>query len=130
MAEFIVVETPNLNSSLLLKRKVCEDLACSSISFNTKRFSFSKVDDLKEVFEFELNSGTKFLVLDFSDLETIGSVQIGLLMVTLRSFRKIGGDLLLSNVPEHIVRILNRMGVLRAIKAFQTSEDALENLQN
>jgi len=71
--------------------------------------SAKNVQALRELFKQHLNNGAHSMVLDFSQVESIDSVGIGLLVATHNSLTKAGGCLSLVNVSHDIYQLFTLM---------------------
>lgn len=83
--------------------------------------SAKNVQDLRALFKRCLEDGARSLELDFSRVESIDSVGIGLLVATHNSLAKIGGSLSLTNVGQDIYHLLNLMRLDKHFSILQAS---------
>jgi len=73
------------------------------------RLSAQDAPGLRELFRQRIQEGARRIVLDFSRVESIDSVGIGLLVATHNSLAKLGGALVLVAVPRDIHQLLTLM---------------------
>ena len=71
--------------------------------------SAKNVQALRELFKQHLQDGARSMVLDFSQVQSIDSVGIGLLVATHNSLAKVGGSLSLANVGQDIFQLFTLM---------------------
>lgn len=83
------------------------------------RLSAQDAPSLREFFRERIQEGARRIVLDFSRVESIDSVGIGLLVATHNSLAKLGGALVLISVPRDIYQLLTLM---RLDKHFSISQ--------
>lgn len=88
------------------------------ISLETS-ISAKNVQDLREKFKEHVQRGARLMELDFTRVESIDSVGIGLLVATHNSLVKVGGSLSLVKVGQDIHKLLTLM---RLDKHFSVSQ--------
>lgn len=66
------------------------------------------------------------VVLDFSGLEYISSAGLRVLLLAMKATKKLAGELIISNMEDHIKEIFDIAGFLPIFKITATVEDALE----
>lgn len=85
--------------------------------------SAKNAQDLRELFKQHVSDGTRNLELDFSNVGSIDSVGIGLLVATHNSLAKVGGALSLCNVSQDIRQLF---ALMRLDKHFHVSQAQAE----
>lgn len=73
------------------------------------RVSAQDVPGLREAFRVRIQEGARQLLLDFSRVESLDSMGIGLLVATHNSLTKLGGALVLTGVNKDIHQLLSLM---------------------
>jgi anti-anti-sigma factor len=86
------------------------------------RLSAQDAPALREEFRQRIQDGARSIVLDFSRVESIDSVGIGLLVATHNSLAKLGGALKLSTVPKDIYHLLTLMRLDKHFSIEQAKE--------
>lgn len=69
--------------------------------------------------------GQQNLVLDFQELDYIGSAGLGALIGFAKQARERGGDLKLLRVPERIYKIIELLGFTKVLQVHQTEDTVL-----
>lgn len=85
--------------------------------------SAQNVQTLREMFKQRLQDGARSMELDFSQVESIDSVGIGLLVATHNSLAKVGGSLSLVNVGQDIYQLLTLMRLDKHFSIAQASAE-------
>lgn len=83
--------------------------------------SAQNAQTLREMFKEHLQGGARLLELDFTRVESIDSVGIGLLVATHNSLAKVGGSLSLVNVGHDIYQLLTLMRLEKHFSISQAS---------
>lgn len=72
--------------------------------------------------------GARDLVLDFSGVGFVDSSGLGALLGRYKKVSERGGRVALSAPAPHVNRLLELSGIMRIIRTYETTEDALEDL--
>lgn len=83
--------------------------------------SASNTPALRKLLQERLQGGARRMALDFTSVESIDSVGIGLLVATHNSLAKVGGSLSLTNVRQDIYQLLTMMRLDKYFSIFQAS---------
>lgn len=86
------------------------------------RLSAQDAPGLRELFRQRIQEGARRIVLDFSRVESIDSVGIGLLVATHNSLAKLGGALVLTAVPRDVYHLLTLMRLDKHFSITQATE--------
>jgi anti-anti-sigma factor len=78
-------------------------------------FTNTKLNDFRELVQFEKDAGNSSFRIDFSGTTVIDSMAIGCLVATYNSLRHNEGSLQLVNVPETIRELLKVMHMDRTL---------------
>ncbi len=81
---------------------------------------------LKERLNKLIENEKKDFIIDFSELVHINSLAMGILRGKLREVRKIGGDIKLINLNDHIKTIFEMVGLDEIFGIYASEEEALE----
>ena len=87
------------------------------------------VDRLRATIEDLLGTGTKQLVLDLEELNTVDSSGIGLLTRSLTNAKQQGGSLKLVNPSKFVVQTLKLVGIFKLFEVFQDTAAAVASYQ-
>ena len=79
-------------------------------------FTSIKLNDFRELVQFEKDAGNNSFIVDLSNTTVIDSMAIGCLVATYNSLRHNDGTLKLINVPETIKKILRVMHMERVLE--------------
>ncbi len=85
------------------------------------------VDHLKATFDQLIGAGENQVVLNLSDVPLLDSSGIGLLVKTLTTIKKSGGDIRLVNPSKFTVQTLRMIGVLNLFQIFEDESGAVES---
>lgn len=72
-------------------------------------------------------SGNVHLVADLAGVDYTSSVGLGALLATMKETRRQGGDLRLSNVTPHVLKILEMSGFTSIMKFYDDVESAVDS---
>lgn len=73
------------------------------------------------------NSGYKFILLDFSNLEFLSSAGVGSILGTIEISREQGGNIIICNPSEKIMHILEVLDLIDFFTIINTVEDAKQS---
>ncbi len=76
---------------------------------------------LRKLLQEHVHGGARRMALDFTSVESIDSVGIGLLVATHNSLAKVGGSLSLANVGQDIYQLLTLMRLDKHFSIVQAS---------
>ena len=88
------------------------------------------VDRVRATLEDALNAGNNCIVLDLSELATVDSSGIGLLVMYLNNAKQRGGSLKLLNPSKFAVQTLKMIGLLNLFQVFQDQEEAVASFKD
>ena len=74
-----------------------------------------------------VTSGKVQLVADFSGVDYTSSVGLRTLLATMKETRQQGGDLRLSNVTPHVLKVLELSGFTSIMKLYDDVESAVDS---
>ncbi len=89
----------------------------------------SKMDLLRRMEMYYENGHPRF-VLDCSQLESVGRIEMDILLCCLEEAMKHKGDVRLAQVRPSVLAVLSRTGAGRLFEIFDTSENAVSSYQN
>ena len=96
------------------------------LSGSLDMYSFPRLEShLHALFE----KGQYNLILDFRDLDYIGSAGLGALIGFAKQAREHGGDVKLLRVPERIGKIIELLGFTKVLQVHAAEESALASFQ-
>jgi anti-sigma B factor antagonist len=99
-----------------------EAIAVVRIKGTLNRFSCPR---LKDKLVRAVEAGTKELVVDMSDVSSVDSSGLGVLILTLQRTRQVGGGLRLAGANEKLSTILTTMALDRLLQQDDTVQDSL-----
>ena len=77
----------------------------------------------------EIEAGQHHFVLNMGKLTYISSAGLGVLLGVLKRLQTEKGDLILTNVPDKIKRVVDLLGFSKLFKIYKTEELALADLR-
>ncbi len=83
------------------------------------------VDRLRNDIDNCLDGGTSRIVVNMTNLKSLDSSGIGVLVRSLGLAKKMGGSIKLSDVPEGVSQTLQVTGIWRLFESFKTDEEAI-----
>jgi len=108
--------------SIELQQLEGEAIGVVRIEGTLNRFSSPR---LKEVLRRAVDSGTNQLIIDLSDLTSVDSSGLGILIVMLQRARRVGGGLRLACANQRLVAILRTMSLDQLFQRDDTVQDAI-----
>ena len=75
-----------------------------------------------------LNEGSKYLILNFTNVGYMNSTGLGVLVKVQDKYKDADGDLILVNVPQKIFDLFKMLGMDTILKVKNTNQEALESL--
>lgn len=94
------------------------------------RISHTTKMDLLRRMEMYYENGHPRFVLDCSQLESVGRIEMDILLCCLEEAMKHKGDVRLAQVKPNVLAVLSRTGAGRLFEIFDTSENAVSSYQN
>ena len=83
------------------------------------------VDRLRSDIDTSLGAGTSRLVVNMTNLKSLDSSGIGVLVRSLGLAKKMGGSIKLADVPEGVAQTLQVTGIWRLFDVFKTDQEAI-----
>ena len=83
------------------------------------------VDRLRETLDDLMGNGDSYVVLDLSEVPTIDSSGIGLLVKSLTSAKQLGGSVKLLNPSKFALQTLKMIGLLYLFEIFEDQQQAV-----
>mgnify|MGYP006302154785 CR=1 FL=1 len=107
-------------SGLTVRR--CGDVVVLDMPRNLRA---AEVDQLREQLTDRRKEGDLKLVLNAKELRRIQEEDMPILIRSLRSFNFVGGKIVLVQTADSVRGVLDRVGVMRHVNAFETEEEGL-----
>ncbi len=89
------------------------------LTFKNSKTFLTKAKSLLE------DHGRAIAVLNLSNVEIIDSMSLGTLVALLKHVKKIGGDLIVTNLADPIKVLFNLLNFKTVFQCFETVEDAI-----
>ena len=102
--------------------RIDETIAVARITGTLDRFSCQR---LKDVLIDAVGAGSKELIIDLTDVTTVDSSGLGVLIVMFQRARLAGGGLRLTGLNERLTTILTTMSLDQVLHRDQTVQDAI-----
>ncbi len=83
-------------------------------------------DALKEV----VNEGFLKIIVNFKNLEYLGSSGLEILLGKIQAIRNKGGDIVLCEMSSKIYKVFDLLGLTNYFKIFKSEEEALKSFEN
>jgi anti-anti-sigma factor len=83
------------------------------------------VDRLRNDIDTSLGAGTSRIIVNMTNLKSLDSSGIGVLVRSLGLAKKMGGSIKLSDVPEGVSQTLQVTGIWRLFEVFKTDQEAI-----
>jgi anti-sigma B factor antagonist len=83
------------------------------------------VDRLRNEVDTSLGAGTCRVVVSMTNLKSLDSSGIGVLVRSLGLAKKMGGSIKLADVPEGVAQSLQVTGIWRLFEVFKTDQEAI-----
>ncbi|MEQ8474584.1 MAG: STAS domain-containing protein [Marinoscillum sp.] len=96
--------------------------------FNGDLIGENNGPELVELVNNTLTKGTKYCLIDISDVRYINSSGIGVLITILTKFRNKGGELFLIRPSEHVKKLLIITKLQAIFNIVDTEEQALDKI--
>ncbi len=105
--------------------KVINDVIVVVVTFS--RATYKEAGELKKILKEYQEKRFKKIVVDIRACEFIDSTFLGVLVFSLKSAAKIGGDIRIIQ-PSSIVRtLMEKVGTIKVFNVFDTIEEAVES---
>ena len=99
----------------------------SIVKVNLPRTTFSKAEEFKQLLDTLLAAKHIKIIIDFSECHYIDSMIVGVMVKTIKTIRKKGGDIYVITPSGNINVMFARTGLYKIIKQFWTIEKAIES---
>jgi len=104
------------------------DIAIKTIQLKTA--TIQQAANLKQALEYDMNHKIGKFIIDLSGCEFFDSTFLGVLVVTLKKVREIGGDLKIIKANSVSQLLLQRIGGSKIFNMFDTVEEALKSFDD
>jgi len=115
---------PALPHDVFIELRQLDDEAIGVVRIKGALDRFSS-PRLKDVLRRAVESGTNQLIIDLSELTSVDSSGLGILIVTLQRARRAGGGLRLASANQRLVAILRTMSLDQLFQRDDTVQDAI-----
>lgn len=93
------------------------------------RINIHNVFDVEEQITGLIDADHKLIVIDFSKVEYFGSNGIRILMLARRKLDKLGGDMVLVELSQFVVKILKAIDLVDIFKIMDSKEEGINALR-
>ena len=100
--------------------------AISIVNVKIPRVTSDKAEEFNQLLDTLLEANHSKIIMDLSDCQYIDSMIIGIMVQTLKTARKKGGDILVITPGGSINVLFARTGLYKIFKQFWTIEKAIE----
>ena len=108
--------------------KVINDVIVVVVTFS--RATYKEAGELKKILNEYMEKRFKKIVVDIRSCEFIDSTFLGVLVFSLKSAAKIGGDIRIIQ-PSSIVRtLMEKVGTIRVFNVFDTIDEAVDSYKS
>jgi anti-sigma B factor antagonist len=83
------------------------------------------VDRLRTDIDTSLGAGNSRIIVNMTNLKSLDSSGIGVLVRSLGLAKKMGGSIKLADVPESVAQSLQVTGIWRLFEVFKTDQEAI-----
>lgn len=94
---------------------------------NLSRATYKEAAQLKKILEKDIDNKIKKIIVDLSQCEFIDSTFLGVLVLSLKSSAKIGGDVRLVKPAEVAKTLMEKAGTLNVFNLYDSLNDAIES---
>jgi anti-anti-sigma factor len=101
------------------------DLAIEVVHLS--RATYKEAGQLKKRLDELIQSNQKKIIVDISQCEFIDSTFLGVLVLSLKSIAKIGGDLRLVRPHEVVKTLMDKAGTLNVFNVYNSTEEAINS---
>ena len=96
---------------------------------NLSRATYKEASQLKKNLDEFIKDKNKKIIVDISRCEFIDSTFLGVLVLSLKSIAKIGGDLRLVKPDEVVKALMEKAGTLNVFNLYNTLDDAIKSIE-
>jgi anti-anti-sigma factor len=96
---------------------------------NLGRATFKEAAQLKNILDQDINNKIRKIVIDLSQCEFIDSTFLGVLVLSLKSIAKIGGDIRLVKPADLAKSFMEKSGTLNVFNAYNSLNDAIQSFE-
>jgi anti-anti-sigma factor len=96
---------------------------------NLSRATFKEASQLKKNLDELIKNKQKKIIVDISQCEFIDSTFLGVLVLSLKSVAKIGGDLRLVKPDEVVKALMEKAGTLNVFNLYDTMDEAIKSYE-
>lgn len=103
------------------------DLAIEIV--NLSRATYKEASQLKKNLDDLIKNKHKKIIVDISQCEFIDSTFLGVLVLSLKSSAKIGGDIRLVRPPEVVKTLMEKAGTLNVFNLYDSVDEAKQSFE-
>jgi len=103
------------------------DLAIEVVHLS--RATYKEAGQLKKRLDELIKSNHQKIIVDISQCEFIDSTFLGVLVLSLKSIAKIGGDLRLVRPHEIVKTLMDKAGTLNVFNVYNSTEEAINSFE-
>lgn len=96
---------------------------------NLSRATYKEASQLKKNLDEFIIANNKKIIVDISRCEFIDSTFLGVLVLSLKSIAKIGGDLRLVKPDEVVKALMEKSGTLNVFNLYNTLDEAIKSFE-
>ena len=116
-------------------RAITEDFETISVKdiavqiVNLSRATYKEASKLKKNLDELINNKQKKIIVDIRQCEFIDSTFLGVLVLSLKSSAKIGGDLRLVKPDKVVKALMEKAGTLNVFNLYDTLDEAMKSYE-
>jgi len=96
---------------------------------NLSRATYREASDLKKQLDDLIKNNYKKIIVDINQCEFIDSTFLGVLVLSLKSSAKIGGDIRLVKPDEVVKALMEKVGTLNVFNMYDNLEEAIKSFE-
>jgi anti-anti-sigma factor len=96
---------------------------------NLSRATFKEAAQLKKILDQDIENKIRKVIVDLSQCEFIDSTFLGVLVLSLKSSAKIGGDIRLVRPADLAKSFLEKSGTLNVFNSYDSLNDAIQSFE-
>ena len=96
---------------------------------NLSRATFKEAAQLKKILDQDIENKIRKIIVDLSQCEFIDSTFLGVLVLSLKSSAKIGGDIRLVRPADLAKSFLEKSGTLNVFNSYDSLNDAIQSFE-
>jgi anti-anti-sigma factor len=96
---------------------------------NLSRATYKEAGQLKKSLDEQIQNKQKKIIVDLSQCEFIDSTFLGVLVLSLKSSAKIGGDIRLVKPDEVVKTLMEKAGTLNVFNLYNSMEEAIKSFE-